>query len=124
MQDVVVRSELDQSNESIYGFDLSALSKVYSIDPRLQHHQKYFPPVMEAEIAMELSRKRHKYLSGDIEGKLKITNPCYPGSIISYCNDSSSIRISSSGYPKPVLHFLITFVLTANVNIQCYHPRC
>ena len=72
MQDVVVRSELDQSNESIYGFDLSALSKVYSIDPRLQHHQKYFPPVMEAEIAMELSRKRHKYLSGDIEGKLKL----------------------------------------------------
>ena len=27
---------------------------------------------MEAEIAMELSRKRHKYLSGEIEGKFKL----------------------------------------------------
>lgn len=29
---------------------------------------------MEAEIAMELSRKRHKYLSGEIEGRVTILN--------------------------------------------------
>ena len=72
MQDVAARSELDRSNNSKFGFDLSTLSKVYSVDPRLQSFRKYFPPVMEAEIAMELSRKRHKYLSGEIEGKFKI----------------------------------------------------
>ena len=72
MQDVAARSKIDHSNNSTAGFDLSTLSKVYSMDPRLQNFRKYFPPVMEAEIAMELNRKRHNYLSGEIEGTFKL----------------------------------------------------
>jgi len=124
MQDVTVRSELDQQNNSTFGFDLSALSKVYSIDPRLQHFRKYFPPVMEAEIAMELSRKRHKYLSGEIEEKVpKIepkTEPTESKNIKIESAQSKSDEINSNSCNNTVIEHLEDSMSAVDISAESF----
>jgi len=84
MQDIISRAEIESAHQMNVDdtnsnsnsqsedrlepkeFDLSTLSQVYNNDPRLSEFKKYFPHVMNAENALALSRKRKKYLDGDI----------------------------------------------------------